>query len=80
VKEYRMMFERTYKVKDNNQLVIKLPDSFKSSKRVRVIVEVIDEERKSKIDYLKRAAEDPLFLSDIQEVEDDFQYSDKETL
>ena len=61
-KDKRMTFERTYKVKDNNQLVIKLPDSFKSTKRVRVIVEILDEEKKSKIDSLKRAAEDPMFL------------------
>lgn len=75
-----MTFERTYEVKNNNQLVIKLPDSFKSKKRVRVIIEDIDEDKNSKIESLRRAAKDPLFLSDVQEIQDDFQYSDKETL
>jgi len=75
-----MTFERTYELKDNNQLIIRLPDRFKSKKRVRVIIEDIDEDNKSKIESLKRAAKDPLFLSDVQEIQDDFQYSDKETL
>ena len=75
-----MTFERTYELKDNNQLIIRLPDRFKSKKRVRVIIEDIDEDNKSKLESLKRAAKDPLFLSDVQEIQDDFQYSDKETL
>ena len=40
-----MTFEKRYNVQGNNQLVINLPERFKSRKRVRVIIEDIDENR-----------------------------------
>lgn len=40
-----MTFEKTYKIQKNNQLVINLPDSFKSKKKVKVIIEEIEEDR-----------------------------------
>ena len=75
-----MTFERTYEIKDGKQLIINLPDKFRSKKRVRVIIEDVDEDKQSKLEYLKRAANDPLFLSDVQEIQEDFQYTDKESL
>ena len=74
-----MTFEKTYEIK-NNKLTINLPDEFKSKKRVRVIIEDVDDDRKRKLKLLKGAAKDPLFLSDIKEITEDFQYSDKEAL
>ena len=75
-----MTFERTYEIKDDKQLIINLPDKFRSKKRVRVIIEDVDEDKLSKLEYLKKAAKDPLFLSDVQEIQEDFQYTDKESL
>ena len=75
-----MTFERTYEINDNNQLIIRLPDKFRSKRRVRVIIEDIDDDKKSKLESIKKAAKDPLFLSDVQEIQEDFQYTDKETL
>ncbi|MBL7111042.1 MAG: hypothetical protein ISS19_03790 [Bacteroidales bacterium] len=72
--------KKTYELQDNNQLIIKLPERFKSKRRVRVIIEDIDEDNNEKIELLKKAAKDPLFLSDIQENQNDFQYSDNEAL
>ena len=74
-----MTFEKTYEIK-NNKLTINLPDEFKSKKRVRVIIEDVDDDRKRKLKLLKGAAKDPLFLSDIKEIAEDFQYSDKEAI
>ena len=74
-----MTFEKTYEVHDN-KLTIKLPKEFMSKKRVRVIIEDIDEGREKKIKLLKRASKDPLFISDTKEIIDDFQYSDKEAI
>lgn len=74
-----MTFEKTYEIHDN-KLIIKLPKEFKSKKRVRVIIEDIDETRNKKIELLKKASKDPLFLEDIEEIADDFQYSDKEAI
>ena len=75
-----MTFEKTYEIQKNNQLTIKLPEKFKSKKRVRIIIEDVDDDRNAKLDLLKKASKDPLFLSDIQEVKDDFQYSDREVI
>jgi len=74
-----MTFEKTYEISDN-KLTIKLPKEFMSKKRVRVIIEDIDEGRDKKIKLLKRASKDPLFLSDVKKIADDFQYSDKEAI
>lgn len=75
-----MTFEKTYEVQKNNQLIIKLPRRFKARKKVRVIVEDIDDNRNHKIELLKNASKDPLFLSDINEVSSDFKISDNELL
>ncbi len=74
-----MTFEKTYEIKDN-KLTIKLPKEFNSKKRVRVIINAIDDNRSKKIELLRKASKDPLFLSDIEEISDDFQYSDKEVI
>ena len=73
-----MTFEKTYDIQKNNQLIINLPDTFKSKKKVRVIIEDIDESRESKIALLKNASSDPLFLSDVSETLSDFEKSDNE--
>jgi hypothetical protein len=62
-----MTFERTYEIQ-NNQLIITLPNSFRNKKRVRVIVEDVDQHHSDKINLLKKASTDPLFLSDINEI------------
>ena len=75
-----MTFEKTYEVQKGNQLIIKLPDRFKSKKRVKVIIEDVDESRQEKIEMLRDASTDPLFLSDINEIISDFEESDNELL
>lgn len=75
-----MTFEKTYEIQKDNRLVILLPDRFKSKKRVKVIIEDVDETRQDRIEMLKKASEDPLFLSDINEIISDFDDSDNESL
>lgn len=74
-----MTFEKTYEIK-NNELTIKLPKQFKLIKKVRVIVEEVENERDKKLKLLKKAASDPLFNADIEEIKEDFHYSDKEAI
>jgi hypothetical protein len=69
-----MTFEKTYEVQKDNRLIIKLPERFKSKKRVKVIIEDVDDSRKEKIKLLRKASKDPLFLSDINEVNSDFAF------
>jgi len=73
-----MTYKKTYDIQKNNQLVIDLPEKFRSKKKVNVTIEDIDENRDEKISLLKRAAIDPMFLSDIAEIDYDFRYSDNE--
>jgi len=73
-----MAYKKTYDVQKNNQLVINLPDRFRSRKRVKVTIEDIEEDRDEKISLLKKAASDPIFLSDIAEIDSDFLHSDNE--
>jgi hypothetical protein len=75
----RMTFEKTFEI-SNNELTIKLPKKFNSVKKVRVIVEEAETERSKKIQLLKKASSDSLFNSDIEEIKNDFQYSDKEAI
>jgi len=74
-----MTFEKTYELK-NNELTIILPKKFKSIKRVRVIVEEMESERELKLKLLRKAATDSLFNADIEEIKEDFQFSDKEAI
>jgi hypothetical protein len=75
-----MTFEKTYDVQKDNRLIIKLPERFRSKKRVKVIIEDVDDSRQEKIKLLRNASRDPLFLSDINEVNSDFTDSDNELL
>jgi hypothetical protein len=59
-------------------LTIKLPKKFKSIKRVRVIVEELESEREQKLKLLRNAVSDSIFNADIEEIKEDFLFSDKE--
>ncbi len=75
-----MTFEKTYTVQNDNQLIIQLPERFRTKKRVKVIIEDVDENRQERIKMLRKASKDPLFLSDINEITSDFMESDNELL
>ena len=73
-----MTYEKTYEVQEDHRLIITLPAKFKTRKQVRVIIEEIDESRSKKIYSLKKAAKDPLYLTDTEEIASDFIHSDNE--
>jgi len=75
-----MTFIKTYELKKDNTLVIELPEKFKSKKRVKVIVEDVDDSRLEKIKLLKEASKDPLFLADVNHTNRDFKDADNELL
>lgn len=75
----QMTFEKTYTVR-NNTLTIRLPKEFTSKRKVKVTIEEVDENRQNKLKLLKKAPSDPLFNSDVEEIKNDFQYSDKDML
>jgi len=67
-----MTFEQTYELDKDNQLLIKLPENFKKGQKVLVSVKEADEGRAKKIRMLANAATDPLFVSDMNEIREDF--------
>ena len=75
-----MTLKHIYEISNNNQLIITLPDTFKNKKRVLVTVDDLIDSKTLKMELLKQASNDPLFLSDIKEINDDFNHIDSETL
>jgi molybdopterin biosynthesis enzyme MoaB len=74
-----MTIRQVYKV-ENNQLIIQLPDSFKGKSKLMVTVDDSVDTKVEKLNLLKNAASDPLFLSDILEISDDFSHIDSEKI
>lgn len=72
-------FKKKYKVKDN-QLVIDLPKTFDDISSVIVTIEEDLNDHQKKIELMKKASKDPLFLADIKEVNDDFKFADSDAL
>lgn len=68
-----MPVEQIMDVPENGQLTIQLPGYLKGSKKVKVVIDEVDDDREAKIALLKQAANDPLFLADMKEVNKDFE-------
>jgi hypothetical protein len=66
-----MTLRQIYTVK-NNRLTIDLPVGMKNRKRVLVTVEDVVGGRDEKLLMMAEAAKDPLYLADLEEVNDDF--------
>lgn len=62
----------------NNQLIINLPDGFKGKNKVLVIVDDSIDPKFEKMALMKQASNDPLFLADLKEIEEDFGKIDNE--
>lgn len=73
-----MTYRHVYRVKDNT-LVIELPSGFKG-KEVVVTVDDTPTVQMEKMKLMELASKDPLYLQDMNEVNDDFKYIDHETL
>jgi hypothetical protein len=73
----------TYKqvcVVNNNQVVVTLPPDFGNKRQVTVLIDDQVDSREQKLALLKDASEDPLFLSDISEINRDFDAIDNEAI
>lgn len=73
-----MTVRQKYRIK-GDQLIIELPEELKSSgKEVIVTIEDVSDSKITKIELMKKAANDPLFLKDIKEIAIEFEISDLE--
>jgi hypothetical protein len=55
-----MTFEKTYDIQKDNQLIIQLPERFRSKKRVKVIVEEINESRQESLKAAQEGIQRPI--------------------
>jgi hypothetical protein len=69
-----MSIQQIIEVPADGQLKIKLPDSLKKRKKLKVIIEDVDETTDAKIAKLKNAVNDKDFLADLEEVKKDFEF------
>jgi hypothetical protein len=74
-----MSHRNIYEVNDN-QLIINLPKEFKNKMKVLVTIDDVTDSNAAKLLMLKQAATDPLFLSDVEEVRNDFDLVDSENV
>jgi hypothetical protein len=70
-----MTFKQICSVK-NHQLIITLPDNFEDNKKVMVMIDDEIDNRMLKLEQLREAMTDPLFLEDIAEISNDFKSID----
>lgn len=75
-----MSFKEIFDVPKDHQLIINLPANFPSKKKVMVTVEEVPLSKKDKMKKMKEAAKDPLFIKDMDEVNNDFDLLSGESL
>lgn len=60
-------------------MIIELPEELKfSGKEIIITIEDVSESKITNIELMKKAANDPLFLKDIEDTTTDFEFSDFE--
>ena len=64
----------------NNQIIVTLPPNFGDKKEVTVVVDDFVDTKAKKIELLRNATKDALFLADIKEINQDFDSIDHENL
>ncbi len=71
-----MAIEQIADVADSGKLTIQLPPSITNRKKVKVIINYIDDTLENKINLLKKASLDKDFVSDMEEVNKDFEFAE----
>ncbi len=75
-----MTLRKIVEIPQSHQLVINLPDGFQTKGKVLVTIDDIPETTSQKMDAMLAASKDPIYLSDMQEVNKDFDHLAGETL
>lgn len=74
-----MTLKKVYQI-TGSELVIHLPDTFRDKKKVLVVIDDSIDTVDKKLDLLKKAAFDPVFLKDVKEISEDFAAVENESL
>lgn len=67
-----MVLKQIYNTDNKDQLLINLPESFRKKKRILVVIDDSVDSKTEKMERMKMATKDPLFIADIERVTDDF--------
>lgn len=73
-----MIVKQIYTTENQSQILINIPESFRGRKYILVVLDDSVDSRAAKLELMKRASNDPLFLSDIEEISSDFKNVDSE--
>ena len=71
-----MSIEQIIDVPPGGQLTIQLPSSMKNKKRVKLIINDVEDSLENKIALLQKASADEDFLADMHEVNRDFEFAE----
>ena len=63
---------------NNNQIIVTLPPEFATHKEVHVEIDDLISEKDRKLELMRKAKSDALFLSDMEEINQDFKFIDGE--
>lgn len=75
-----MLVKQIYKTNNKSQLLINIPESFRKKKHLLVVLDDSVDSKTDKMDLMRKASKDPLFLADIEEVSKDFGNTDSELI
>lgn len=75
-----MIVKQIYKTDHKSQLLINIPENFRSKRQILVVLDDSVDAKSDKIDLMKIASSDPLFLEDIDTISRDFRNIDSELL
>jgi len=75
-----MSFKEIFDVPKNHQLTIQIPQDFAPNNKVVVTVEEVPLSKKDKLKLMKKAASDPDYINDMEEVNSDFDNINDEDL
>lgn len=71
-----MIVKQIYNTKNKKQLMINLPEDFKGKDRILVVLDDSVDTKAKKMELMKKAPKDPLFLADISTISDEFRNID----
>jgi hypothetical protein len=75
-----MILKQIYNTDHKSQILIDLPESFRNKKKILVVLDDSVDIRTEKMEFMKKAQNDPLFFADINSVIQDFEKIDNESI
>lgn len=75
-----MIVKQVYETGNKSQIMINIPENFRSKKHILVVLDDSIDTKDEKLDLMKKASVDPLFIADIDSISKDFCNIDAEHL